>query len=1001
MEPRFRTSPLESGPLWLGQGGRRLALLVGVNGPSTPGRPRLLWAPADAHELAAVLQQETSGFQLVCPPLLQEQATSDNVREAVLRLAQELQPGDAGLFYFSGQIETLLPEADQPEYYLVTHDWETAAVQLSATSPLSLRWLRQVLLEHPRAAAVLLILDGCYSDVLSSSAPAPSFEMLRQRLASSFAGMASPARQEGIRLVLTAGGRDLAQEQAGHGVLTSTLLAALRGERAEIVDTEGQLVLSRLLGWLSEVLRQEGQVLWFFGNRADLVLGRYPQLAGQSQRGQEHPGQRALAQKKLQESEIDPDQLVTRHLEQLRRQSLEQWERVCKPILGVLLVAREPLSREQLLELLRMEPSTGAPGGEEQLEAGLQALGELLSQDERGRYSLSHDGLRQTLQRAERGAQERGIFADDEVAQWQRRLATWCTQGGLAHLWEKVPGEEGVGEKAERERRSYGLAHALRHLYEAGEWEQLFAALDASQYGRAKVQWDLSMRAYAQDLELGMQAAASPHWGVQEGIKQLPRLWRYALLRGYLGSRADRFPDAAFAALLLLGREQQALGLAELLSEPLRQVRILLRIASWLSRQPAREQEAAALLARTQQLALGLSDQWERKEALRIVAQGLEGAQQWEEATRLILFDDEKRAEALSKLTVELARSRKGEEARRSWQQAQEIINCLPTQREREEVLGMLAEELARAQRWEEARQVIAFLTDKEWRARTQSMLAEELARAQRWEEARQIIALLPDEGRRAWALINLTGELARAGRWEEMRQCWRQVQGVLTAADQGVIVQALSWLAVRLALCRRWEEARQVMAFIQHKGWREATLGRLAEELARAQRWEEARQVIASLSDAGQRARALSTLAGELARVQRWEEASRCWQQAQEIIASLPDEEKRVEALSMLAGELARAQHWEEARQVIATISDREERIMALCGLAHELARAHEEARLLRLVQQAWLQVTTCRLAFRLLPLALGLLPRHPELGPALAEGIGWVEACWQEVTR
>ena len=86
--------------------GRRIALVVGVNGQPVPGRDALKYAVEDAREMAEVLQNSCK-FELYRSPLLGEQATTENVREAVLDLTDELNDHGLVLFYFSGHGEPI------------------------------------------------------------------------------------------------------------------------------------------------------------------------------------------------------------------------------------------------------------------------------------------------------------------------------------------------------------------------------------------------------------------------------------------------------------------------------------------------------------------------------------------------------------------------------------------------------------------------------------------------------------------------------------------------------------------------------------------------------------------------------------------------------------------------------------------------------------------------------------------------------------------------------
>lgn len=139
------------------------------------------------------------------------------------------------------------------------------------------------------------------------------------------------------------------------------------------------------------------------------------------------------------------------------------------------------------------------------------------------------------------------------------------------------------------ERRQYTLLRLAQHLFDAQEWSRLFVLLDMHQYGRAKLRYDPSTFSYTQDLDLGRQAAMWSGWQVQEGVAQLPRLWRYTLLRCSLAHRVDRYPKEAFRLLVLLGRKQEALQSVEVLTNQAEQAGALLQIAEQLREQGNQE----------------------------------------------------------------------------------------------------------------------------------------------------------------------------------------------------------------------------------------------------------------------------------------------------------------------------------------------------------------------------------------------------------------------------
>src|SRR5260370_1420573 len=144
------------------EGGKRLALVVGVNSAPKSHLPSLLSACRDAEAVAHVLETHCH-FTLLEPPLLEEQATSATIKKAVLDLMEQGEANDFLLFYFSGHGQPIDVEAGRNEVYLGTHDFVEKQVERDETLHLSLPWLRDKLYQQAEAGKVLLVLDCCYS----------------------------------------------------------------------------------------------------------------------------------------------------------------------------------------------------------------------------------------------------------------------------------------------------------------------------------------------------------------------------------------------------------------------------------------------------------------------------------------------------------------------------------------------------------------------------------------------------------------------------------------------------------------------------------------------------------------------------------------------------------------------------------------------------------------------------------------------------------------------
>ncbi|WP_399358659.1 NACHT domain-containing protein [Thermogemmatispora tikiterensis] len=207
----------------------------------------------------------------------------------------------------------------------------------------------------------------------------------------------------------------------------------------------------------------------------------------------------------------DPEGLFTLALDRLRGERA-RWQRVIQPLLGILLVAQEPLTIAALRQLLTL--ANGRAIDLDEVRQGLRRLGGLVIRDQQGGYTLFHlkwrDYLRGGPAQADGSPREpEGLFDEEEERRWHGLLAAWCEQGGLARLWQ-----EGAREEGERERRRYGQRHYVRHLYEARQWERLFAVLDEGSYGERR--WTRT-RAWAAMHSGSGAASGGGGWGEAGG----------------------------------------------------------------------------------------------------------------------------------------------------------------------------------------------------------------------------------------------------------------------------------------------------------------------------------------------------------------------------------------------------------------------------------------------------------------------------------------------------
>jgi hypothetical protein len=125
----------------------------------------------------------------------------------------------------------------------------------------------------------------------------------------------------------------------------------------------------------------------------------------------------------------DPENIISLSMTRLKRHAVE-WREVLKPLLGVLLVTREPLMGRLLRTILNLD--------DERLREGIARLGGLVADDGKNRYSLFHLKLYDYLRQDEKRPHKEYIFARDEEEGLHDLLARWCEQGDFSGICLKM-----------------------------------------------------------------------------------------------------------------------------------------------------------------------------------------------------------------------------------------------------------------------------------------------------------------------------------------------------------------------------------------------------------------------------------------------------------------------------------------------------------------------------------------------------------------------------------
>jgi tetratricopeptide (TPR) repeat protein len=614
--------------------------------------------------------------------------------------------------------------------------------------------------------------------------------------------------------------------------------------------------------------------------------------------------------------ENNPNHIFTFTFSRLKRLDAE-WHHVIRPLLGTLLVAREALTRQQIGQICGVESYRIR-------DEGIPRLGGLLTHLSHDQVTLFHSKLTEYLKENPDRATDAYEFDLAEVQQWHGKLATWCGKD-IRQLWSAD-----IDPLDPADYRTYARKHYVTHLHYAGNYKDLFDVLDAKDYEYGKLQADPSTRSTVLDLLLGCEDAARVVTLLREdappakSLGLLARLWRYTLLRCSLATQADTYPTEAFQALLALDREQQALDLAELLTQPMRKLDALLIVMQQLLSQPKREAESSQLYSRVYELATTIADPRERVKAFGHLA-----------------------------ATLQLARQEN--RARNCWQEASTAADAFIDPLERATALHDLAESYIQAHLWEQAKTTARLIDSLVEQIDVWGQLALALRQVGLTEQAdaasaemQRLVSSAPRHTRHA-ALDRERSLSAQALAQVGQLAAQKVAEGIRNDTERDITFVRI---AARLVIAKAdlWENSWQnIDDIVQRYARRGRTLSQLANilvdlsiELARQQRWEQARAVATVLSDKDVQCRALMGIVSQRAWHGLRLEAEDEWQKARALCTAQIDQvEARVTGLAVSA--LVKAEQVTPARTITDAIQDEQIREYVKSEFAIALARIKE----------------------------------------------------------
>jgi hypothetical protein len=280
--------------------------------------------------------------------------------------------------------------------------------------------------------------------------------------------------------------------------------------------------------------------------------------------------------------------VYTRSLDDLLATSGLEWRNDVRPVAGVLAVAREPLTFDQLERFSGLEATRA--------QDALAALEPLLDEEREGdsvRYAFFHGSLSDVLL-----ARTANPSYWIEGPSFHLRIARSLVPVG--GTWSDVDWPTAD---------DYLLGHVARHLFLAGRdgFAELQALVDEG-FRTAKNRRFLSDESFLLDLETAIEAAE------QDGLAGLPRVVALSLGSAMLHARLTATPVGALVALARLGAESEAL--ARLASvPPAAAVPGLIAIARD-RHAGGRSEEAHSLLEQAARRAVSLQEDAARRESI-------------------------------------------------------------------------------------------------------------------------------------------------------------------------------------------------------------------------------------------------------------------------------------------------------------------------------------------------------------------------------------------------
>lgn len=536
----------------------------------------------------------------------------------------------------------------------------------------------------------------------------------------------------------------------------------------------------------------------------------------------------------------------------------KNWDKSYAPVLGILSVARDSLTLEQL-RAFTGKPESAVWSVLGDLEQFIQEVKDV---DQQGhaisKYALYHqsviDFLRSLLLKAQ-DQEFRNTYYVPEKDQ-HRRIVRYYR--GLATTWEHLDWSK-VDD--------YGLRHLASHLYELRnenkKYRQQLFELICKPFMKEKRSRLNSDESFLADIDLAWQVARR-QGNTSENV---PLLGRLQTARQLVKSVVGTFSDDDLQMLIRLGREDDALAQARLRRAPTQKFNGLLAVYDAVVEKGKPEAE---LLEQARQIADEISDELDRMEKL-------------------------------GRLTVAFAKTGQIDLARQA-------ANAITDEHRKAQVLRDAAMALFQGRQFEHALELMDTIADERHRVEALTTVWRALAQSGEFDQFRRIIDATPDVNLSTIVLNELARAHARAGQFGQAQQTADSILGAYYK------VQALGELASALARVKQFdcanaivEQARQTADTITHRFWMEWAQATLARALAQTGQFDRASQIAAAITDDTPRGWAMGGLASALVQAGQFD-------RARQLLDAITVAVQKYQANFYFTRALAQVGHYDEA---------------------------------------------------------------------------------------